>query len=143
GACFVMKTMIHLSNQLMQRFLPDPFLFVILLTFAVFGMGLVFTDSSTMEMIHFWGDGFWGLLEFAMQMVLVLVTGHVLASSPVFKTLLGNLAKVAKTPGAAIMIVTIVSLLASWINWGFGLVIGALFAKELAKVVQHVDYRLL
>lgn len=138
-----MKTMIHLSNQLMQRFLPDPFLFVILLTFAVFGMGLIFTDSSTMEMIHFWGDGFWGLLEFAMQMVLVLVTGHVLASSPVFKTLLGNLAKVAKTPGAAIMIVTIVSLLASWINWGFGLVIGALFAKELAKVVQHVDYRLL
>src|SRR5690606_6294709 len=88
-------------------------------------------------------DGFWGLLEFAMQMVLVLVTGHVLASSPVFKTLLGNLAKVAKTPGAAIMIVTIVSLLASWINWGFGLVIGALFAKELTKVVQHVDYRLL
>ncbi len=42
GACFVMKTMIHLSNQLMQRFLPDPFLFVILLTFAVFGMGLDF-----------------------------------------------------------------------------------------------------
>ncbi len=49
-----------------------------------------------MEMIHFWGDGFWGLLEFAMQMVLVLVTGHVLASSPVFKTLLGKLSQSSK-----------------------------------------------
>jgi len=36
----------------------------------------------------------------------------------------------------------VVSLVASWINWGFGLVVGALFAKELARQVR-VDYRLL
>ena len=76
-------------------------------------------------------------------MVLVLVTGFVLASSPVFKKGLGALASTAKTPGQAIIIVTIVSVIASWINWGFGLVIGALFAKELAKQVKNVDYRLL
>ncbi len=127
----------------MQRYLPDPFLFVIILTFVVFGLGLIFTSSGPVDMVKHWGDGFWGLLAFSMQMVLVLVTGYVLASSPVFKKFLGALASTAKSPGSAIVIVTVVSLIASWINWGFGLVIGALFAKELAKKVENVDYRLL
>lgn len=138
-----MRGLINFSNALMQRYLPDPFLFVVLLTFAVYGLGLIFTGSTPYEMVQFWGGGFWGLLEFSMQMVLVLVTGHVLASSPVFKSLLGNIAKLAKSPGAAIILVSVVSIMASWINWGFGLVIGALFAKELAKRVRKVDYRLL
>lgn len=94
-------------------------------------------------MVQHWGGGFWGLLTFSMQMVLVLVTGHVLASSNVFKKGLGALASLAKSPGQAIIIVTVVSMIASLINWGFGLVIGALFAKELAKKVKNVDYRLL
>ncbi len=123
--------------------MPDPFLFVIILTLVVFGMGLGLTGSSPVEMVSFWGEGFWALLAFSMQMVLVLVTGFVLASSPIFKKGLGKLASFAKTPGSAIIWVTLVSLAASWINWGFGLVIGALFAKELAKRVEHVDYRLL
>ncbi|MGD6818583.1 short-chain fatty acid transporter [Metabacillus sp. 113a] len=138
-----MKTMISLSNRLMQRYLPDPFLFVVILTFAVFLLGLLFTPSSPLQMVQFWGDGFWALLSFSMQMVLVLVTGHVLASSPFFKKVLSAMASTAKTPGQAIVYVTLVSMAASWINWGFGLVIGALYAKELAKKVEKVDYRLL
>ncbi|EIM07968.1 short chain fatty acid transporter [Planococcus antarcticus DSM 14505] len=138
-----MKGIIRFSNNLMERYLPDPFLFVIILTVVVFGLGLGLTGSTPVEMVAFWGEGFWALLAFSMQMVLVLVTGFVLASSPVFKKGLGKLASFAKTPGSAIIWVTLVSLAASWINWGFGLVIGALFAKELAKRVEHVDYRLL
>lgn len=138
-----MKGLISLSNRIMRRYLPDPFLFVVILTLAVFGLGLIFTDSSSLEMVQYWGNGFWSLLAFSMQMVLVLVTGYVLASSPLFKRFLGFLASFAKSPGSAIVIVTVVSMIASWINWGFGLVIGALFAKELAKRVKGVDYRLL
>jgi short-chain fatty acids transporter len=138
-----MKGLISLSNRIMQRYLPDPFLFVVILTLAVFGLGLIFTESTSLEMVQYWGNGFWSLLAFSMQMVLVLVTGYVLASSPLFKRFLGFLASFAKSPGSAIVIVTVVSMIASWINWGFGLVIGALFAKELAKRVKSVDYRLL
>lgn len=138
-----MKAITRFSNNLMERYLPDPFLFVIILTVVVFGLGLGLTDSSTVDMVAYWGGGFWALLAFSMQMVLVLVTGFVLASSPIFKKGLGKLASFAKSPGSAIIWVTLVSLAASWINWGFGLVIGALFAKELAKRVEHVDYRLL
>ncbi|WP_409254116.1 short-chain fatty acid transporter [Bacillus sp. SCS-153A] len=138
-----MGRLISFFNRVMQRYLPDPFLFVVILTFIVLGMGLIFTDSSVMNMVQYWGDGFWNLLAFSMQMVLVLVTGYVLASSPVFKKGLGALASTAKSPAQAIIIVTVVSIIASWVNWGFGLVIGALFAKELAKKVKDVDYRLL
>lgn len=138
-----MKGIIRFSNNLMERYLPDPFLFVIILTLVVFGLGLGLTGSTPVEMVAFWGEGFWALLAFSMQMVLVLVTGFVLASSPIFKKGLGKLASFAKSPGSAIIWVTVVSLAASWINWGFGLVIGALFAKELAKRVENVDYRLL
>ncbi|MEZ0481151.1 short-chain fatty acid transporter [Planococcus sp. SSTMD024] len=138
-----MKGITRFSNRLMERYLPDPFLFVIILTVVVFGLGLGLTDSSPVQMVAFWGEGFWALLAFSMQMVLVLVTGFVLASSPIFKKGLGKLASFAKSPGSAILWVTVVSLAASWINWGFGLVIGALFAKELAKRVGNVDYRLL
>ncbi len=138
-----MKGITRFSNSLMEKYLPDPFLFVIILTVVIFVLGLGLTDSSPVQMVAYWGEGFCALLAFSMQMVLVLVTGFVLASSPIFKKGLGKLASLAKSPSSAIISVTLVSLAASWINWGFGLVIGALFAKELAKRVRGVDYRLL
>jgi short-chain fatty acids transporter len=137
------KAMTRASNKMMQRYLPDPFIFVILLTGVVFILGLIITGQSPVKMVSYWGDGFWKLLEFSMQMVLILVTGYVLASSPFFKKMLRKLAAFAKTPGQAIISVTIVALAASWINWGFGLVIGAIFSRELARQVKNTDYRLL
>ncbi len=130
------------SVRLVERYLPDPYIFVLLLTFLA-GLAAVLGEQRTpMEVVRWWGNGFWSLLTFAMQMLLVLLTGHMLASTPVVKRWLGRLASLAKSAGGAIILVTLVSLTASWINWGFGLVVGALFAKELARQVR-VDYRLL
>ena len=122
-----MKTLTRLSNRIMERFLPDPYIFVALLTLIVFALGVGLTESGPLDMVIYWGDGFWGLLMFTMQMVVVLLAGHVLASSPPIKRVLNKMAGTVKTSGGAILLVTIVSLVASWINWGFGLVIGALF----------------
>jgi short-chain fatty acids transporter len=98
-----------------------------------------------MTMILHWAgpSGFWGLLAFSMQMVLVLVLGSAMAQAKVFKNLLEKIAKSAKTPARGIMITAFISVIACWINWGFGLVIGALLAKEIAKEVKGIDYRLL
>src|SRR5699024_5780906 len=68
---------------------------------------------------------------------------HTLASSPPIKNGLRKMASIAKTPTQAILAVSFVSAVACWINWGFGLVIGALYARELVKQVEDVDYRLL
>ena len=65
-----------------------------------------------------------------MQMLLVLVTGYMLASTPLVKRMLARLASLATSAGGAIILVSVVSLAASWINWGFGLVVGALFASR-------------
>lgn len=128
--------------KLMDRYLPDPFVFVLVLTLVAAGAAMLFEGNSPQAVMRQWGNGFWGLLTFSMQMLLVLVTGFILASSPPVKRFLETLAGLAKTPAAAIVLVTVVSLIASWINWGFGLVVGALFAKALARQIR-VDYRLL
>lgn len=128
---------------IMQRYLPDPFIFCAILTFLVFGGALLLTKSSVLDIIKYWSGGFWSLLSFSMQMALVLVTGHAMASSTFFKKILSNIASKLTGPKQAIIIVSLVSAIACVLNWGFGLVIGAIFAKEIAKKVKGVDYRLL
>ncbi len=128
---------------LVQKYLPDAFIFAAFLTVLTFVLGVTLTGQTPLDMVKHWGAGAWGLLAFSMQMVLVLVTGHTLASTKFFSTLLKRIASCAKTPIQAIVIVSLVSGIACWLNWGFGLVIGALLAKELAKQVEEVDYRLL
>ena len=128
--------------KLVERYLPDPYIFVLLLTLVAAVAAIAVERQTPLAVLRMWGDGFWGLLTFSMQMLLVLVTGFMLASSPPVKRILQKIAGTAKTPGGAIILVTLVSLAASWINWGFGLVVGALFAKELARLIK-VDYRLL
>jgi short-chain fatty acids transporter len=78
-----------------------------------------------------------------MQMALVVVTGSAMAAAPAVKKILSAIAGIPKTPASAIVITTFVSCICMWVNWGFGLVAGALLAKEIARKVQGVDYRLL
>ncbi|USG64883.1 short-chain fatty acid transporter [Brevibacillus ruminantium] len=137
------QALTNASVRMVQRYLPDAFLFAVILTFIVFVAGIAVNGKTPMEMVNFWGNGFWGLLSFTMQMVLILVTGHALAATEVCKKGLRAIASLAQTPGRAIVLVTLVSCVANWINWGFGLVISALLARELAKRVEKVDYRLL
>ncbi|MGX9416910.1 short-chain fatty acid transporter [Vibrio sp. WJH972] len=132
-----------ICTTVVQRYLPDPFLFAAILTFIVFLLAMPITNQSPLQMVDAFAGGFWKLLKFGMQMALVVVTGHAMASAPVFRRGLSNLAMIAKTPGQAILIVTFISAIACWINWGFGLVVGAIFARELAVKVKGVDYRLL
>jgi short-chain fatty acids transporter len=78
-----------------------------------------------------------------MQMALVLVLGSAMANSPPMKRLLKTLASIPKTAGQAIVLTTIISLLACWLNWGFGLIVGAILAKEISKTGLKVDYPLI
>ncbi|HEU5138535.1 MAG TPA: short-chain fatty acid transporter [Bacillales bacterium] len=137
------KSVTLFFDRLVRRYLPDAVLFAIVLTLIVYISGFVFTDSSPVDMAKYWGEGFWDLLAFAMQMTLIVVTGYILANTPVVKSLLSKLAHFARTPGQAIILVTVVSVIACLINYGFGLVIAALFAREVVRVVPKVDYRLL
>lgn len=130
------------SVRLVERWLPDPYVLVLILTLITFVAGMLI-GNTPMQMIDHWGTGFWGLLQFSMQMVLILVTGWVLASTVFFRRILEAVSRLTRTPGQAIIGVTLVGLIASWINWGFGLVIGAMAARQIARQAPEVDYRLL
>ena len=131
------------SVKLVEKYLPDPFIFAVILTFIVVVASMIFTKTTPIGVVEAWYGGFWNLLAFSMQMTLVLVTGTILATAPAFKKLLGKAASLPKNKFQAIAIVNLVALLACFVNWGFGLVIGAVFAKEVAKKVKGVDYPLL
>lgn len=130
------------ATRLMERWLPDAFIFVIVLTLVAALAAMLTQGTAPLALVEMWGNGFWALLQFAMQMLLVLVTGFILASSPPVRRILERIAGLARSRGSAILLVSLVSLAASWLNWGFGLVVGAIFAKEVARQVR-VDYRLL
>ena len=127
----------------MQKYLPEPFIFAIILTFVAILVAMPVCHQSITEVVSNWGGGVWNLLGFSMQMALVLVTGATLAAAPSIKKFINKLASLPKTPAGAIALVTGVSAVACWLNWGFGLIVGAIFAKEIAKKLQGVDYRLL
>lgn len=139
----MIKRITNFFVDIIQKYLPDAFVFAIFLTIITLILGIIFTGQSLFEMITHWGDGVWGLLAFSMQMALVLVLGHTLAESNFVKRIIKALTKLANTPEQAIFFVSLISAIACWLNWGFGLVIGALYARELVKRIPDVDYRLL
>ncbi len=131
--------------RVVNRWLPDPFLFAVILSFVVFIAAMLGTQQGPIALLDAWGNGkgFWGLLGFSMQMALVLVLGNAMASSKPCKKALRGLAGLAHNNMQAIVITTFVSVICCWLNWGFGLIAGALLAKEVAKRVPTVDYPLL
>ncbi len=129
--------------NLVQRYLPEPFIFAVILTLVAVVLAMPICHQTPMEVVEHWGQGVWGLLAFSMQMALVLVCGSALAAAPVVKRGISALASLPKNPAGAIALVTFVSALACWLNWGFGLIVGVIFAKEIARKLSGVDYRLL
>ena len=135
--------MIKFCVRLVQRWLPDPFIFAILLTFVAAFVAMPLCHQTPLEVVEHWGDGVWNLLGFAMQMALILVCGSTLAAAPAVKRAIGAMARLPKSAPSAIALVTVVSAVSCWLNWGFGLIVGVVFAKAIARQRSDVDYRLL
>ena len=136
-----MNRAVGLFVRLFERVIPDPFLFAIILTFITAALALFFAPQhGAWDILSGWYNGIFdpktGILSFAIQMILVLVTGYALATAPPVRRALEGLAAVARTPGRAIVITIVISMSACWINWGFGLVVAAIIAREMAKRVR-------
>lgn len=129
--------------KLVQRFMPDPFLFAIILTFVAFLSAVLLTPTPIIDLFRYWYIGFWDILTFAMQMVLILVTGHALAESPPVKRFLEAISRIPKTQSSAVVVTILSTAIGSLINWGFGLVVGAIVAREIAKKLPKVDFAFL
>ncbi len=138
-----MKAVANFFDKLMRKYTPDPFIFALFLTFLTLIAGIVYTPASLPDMLFYWGDGFWSLSTFTMQMVMIFVGGYILASTAPIQKVLQAIAKRVKTPSQAVFAVTVVSCSACWLNWGFGLVIGGLFCREVIRVLPRANFRLM
>ncbi len=134
---------IQICDKLLRRYTPDPFLFAILLTGILFFAGLYMTPSGATDIIRYWGDGFWGLIPFTLQMVMVLVGGYVTAVSPPVQRILISLSKTVRTPGQAVILVTLAATLGCALNWGLGLIVGGMMCRHVIQQVPTANFRLL
>jgi short-chain fatty acids transporter len=125
---------------LFERVMPDPFVFAVILTILTAILAYTLVKTATLGVIaQAWYSGIFAIFTFGFQMVLIVVTGYALASSPPVHSGLERAASWPKTPRSAISLTIVVAMISSWLNWGFGLVAAALLAREIAKRVR-VDF---
>jgi short-chain fatty acids transporter len=123
-----------------ERWFPDPFVFALLGVAVVFLIGMAVGETPANLAIQA-GKSFWSLVPFTMQMVMVIIGGYVVSSTPAVSHAIRALAKVPKTPRGAVALVALLSMLSSLISWGLSLVFSGLFVKELVRHVKGLDYR--
>ena len=126
-----------------ERWIPDAFIFALLATILVVLAALTWTSSTAGQIVDAWGNGFWDLIPFTLQMALIIITGHVLATSAPMGRAIRSIASWPTTPKGAVALVTVFALVTSWFNWGFSLVFSAVLGREVARRVRGVDYRAL
>ena len=126
-----------------ERWVPDAFVFALVATLIVIVAGVAFTPSSLPQVIDAWGRGLWELIPFTLQMALIIITGHVLATSQPVGRVIRRVAAWPTTPRNAVALVTFFAMTSSWFNWGFSLIFSAVLAREVARRVDGVDYRAL
>ncbi|WP_027794036.1 TIGR00366 family protein [Paraburkholderia acidipaludis] len=125
---------------LFERVMPDPFVLSVGLTLLVAVLALAIAPHGNVPtLLDAWYTGTFGILGFALQMILILATGYAIANAPVVQRGLRALASRAQTPARAALLVFPVVAVAAWLNWGLGLIVGALLSREIARRV-HVDF---
>lgn len=131
--------------------LPAPFTIAVVLTFVTFIIALLTTQPSTknvggyaIELLTHWENGIWnsGLMIFAMQMMLMLVLGHVLALTKPVNYIINIAVKSCNNTSKAAALVTLLTVLVSLFNWGLGLIFGAIFARKVAEHATRLKINL-
>ncbi len=133
----VMQSLTGLCVRYVERLMPDPYLFAVILTLIVAALVAVLVNhASPSGMLEAWYGGVWGpqnIFTFAFQMVLILVTGYTLAEAPILKRAIVAIASRPRTQVQGALLCFGVSAVLSLLNWGLGLVAGALVARQVAK----------
>jgi short-chain fatty acids transporter len=126
--------------DLCERYFPDAFVFALAAVLLVFAAGLALGEKPS-RLVSEFGNGFWVLVPFTMQMALVIVGGFVVASSPPVARLIERLAAVPKTARSAVAWVAFFAMATSLLSWGLSLIFTGLLVREVTRRVARVDYR--
>ena len=100
----------------------------------------LFLGSTAVELVTDFGDGFWQLIPFTLQMAMVIVGGYVVAVSPPVARIIRRLAEIPRTPRGAVAFVAFFASVSALVSWGFSLVFSGLLVREITQRMR-VDYR--
>ena len=123
-----------------QRWFPDAFVFALVAILFVLAAG-VLAGNSVRDLVRYFGEGFWILIPFTMQMAIVIIGGYVVASSPPISRLIRWLAGVPRSPRPAVAFIALFSMLTALLSWGLSLIFSGLLVREIVKKVPDIDYR--
>jgi len=123
-----------------EKWFPDALVFAFLGVVATYLLGLCLGESPAKLALE-GGKAFWSLVPFTMQMVMVIIGGYVVASSPAVNRLIERLAQIPKTSKGAVTFVAFFSMVSSLLSWGFSLIFSGLLVRALARRIQDLDYR--
>src|ERR1017187_2780858 len=123
-----------------ERWFPEPLIFALIGIVVVFGVGLLLHQSPAKLAIQ-GGKNFWTLVPFTMQMVMIIIGGYVVASTPIVYRAIRTLAGIPETPRGAVALVALLSMLVSLIFCVLSLIFSGLFVRELVHRVKGLDYR--
>jgi short-chain fatty acids transporter len=124
------------------RWVPNSFAIACLLTLVTFVLVVTVAGKNPIVAEGYWTKGFWELLELTMQLALIVLTGYIVAVSPAMSRLLGFLAGLPSSERGAVALMGLVSMTASWLHWGLGLIAGPIFLQFLVRRHPRIDYRL-
>jgi len=128
-----------MSADLVKRWLPDPFVFAVLLTIFTAATAMLWVGASPEQVLTGWYNGFWMLLEFGMQMVLIISTGYAIALSPLVARFIDRLALKIARPSTVYLAVLVGGFLLDLVSWGW-MVLAAVLGRELAIRVRGVHF---
>jgi len=134
------------ATDLAERWVPDAFVFALAATVIVAVAAWIVDPAARrapLAIVDAWGNGFWTLIPFTLQMAMIIIGGYVLASSPPVHRLIARLAAWPASAKGAVVMVALVAMLTSLLNWGFSLIFSAILAREVARRVPSADYRAL
>jgi short-chain fatty acids transporter len=123
-----------------ERWFPDAFVFALGAILIVFAGGLSIGVAPS-KLTNEFGNGFWSLVNFTMQMALVIIGGFVVASSPPMARITSWLASIPKTARGAVAFTAAFAMLSSLISWGLSLIFTGLLVREITRRIERVDYR--
>lgn len=124
-----------------ERWFPDAYVFVALAVAVVAAAALI-NGATPVSVARSFGDGFWSLITFTMQMAIIVISGYVVATSPPIAKLIDALAALPRSGRAAVGWVAALSMLTSLLNWGLSLIFAGLLVRALARRADlRMDYR--
>ncbi len=124
-----------------ERWFPDSWVFAAS-ALAIVALAALLIGAPPAQIANAFGNGFWTLIPFTMQMAFVVIGGYVVASSPPVMKLINQIAKIPKNGRSAITLIAFISMSTSLLNWGLSIVFSGLLVKSMAARQDFkMDYR--